>query len=67
MFELKQICSYDFLVCVYTCFAVGDPIMIMGKVLTPLTGLSLSHLCACPKQGPGCPSVYMCGDTCYVQ
>jgi hypothetical protein len=37
---------------VYICIAVGDPIIKRERIGLPLTGLTLSHLCACPKPGP---------------
>jgi hypothetical protein len=40
---------------VYICIDVGDPVIKRGR----LTGLTLSHFCACPKPGPGFPTPYV--------
>jgi len=46
IFEWK---TADFLLFVYICISVGDPIINMVDVGIPLTSLSLPHFCACPK------------------
>ena len=51
LFELKQTCA-DFLLFVYNCIAVDDPIIKRRRIGTPFFGLILQHFCACPKQEP---------------
>jgi hypothetical protein len=38
---------------------VGDSVIKRGRVAISLTGLTLSHFCACPKPGPGFPMSYV--------
>ena len=43
-----------FLLFVYICITIEDPIIKSETVGIPLTSLILSHFCACPKPGLGC-------------
>ena len=45
----------------YTCIcnAIGDPIIKRGRFRIPLFDITLTHICACPKQGPAFPMTYV--------
>jgi len=45
-------CAGLFFVFVYICIVVGNPVIKRGGLRIPLTGLTLPHLCVCPKSGP---------------
>jgi hypothetical protein len=45
-----------FLLFIYLWIAVGDPIIKRGMVRIPFTSLTLSHIFACLKPGPGFPT-----------
>jgi hypothetical protein len=42
---------------VYICITIGNPFISDGVVGIPLFGLTPPHICVCPKQGPGFPTV----------
>ena len=44
---------------VYTCIAVGDPVIKKGWGTISLTSLTPPHCCACPKPGPGFATSYV--------
>jgi hypothetical protein len=48
-----------YLLYVYICFAIGDPIIKRGMVEISLTGLTLPYFFACPKPGPVFPASYI--------
>jgi hypothetical protein len=50
-----------FLLFVYICIAVGDPVIKRAGLEFPLTDLNLPQFCACPKPGPGFPPSYVVG------
>jgi hypothetical protein len=48
LFKRKQMSAGFLLLFVYICIVDGDPMM-------PLSGLTLPHICPCPKPRPGFP------------
>jgi hypothetical protein len=48
-----------FLSFVYICTAIGDLVIKRGGIGIPLTGLTQSYFCACPKSKPVHPTSYV--------
>jgi len=57
-----NLCRF-FLMLIYICIAIGDPLTMYqeGKVGISLIGLTLPHYCACPKPWHGFPTSYVLG------
>ena len=63
--EWKQISAgFFYLLFLYICIAVGDPVIKRGGGGIPLTSLTLPHFCARPNQGPGLPTSYIVVSLC---
>ena len=62
LFDLTRTCA-DFLLFVYICVAIGDPILQIGTVQVQLTGLILLHECVFPKPEPVYPTSIRRGPT----
>ena len=58
LFEWKCICS-DFVLYVYFCWVIRDPIFKRWRVWISLTGKSQPHFCACLK-----PVFFLCSMVC---
>ena len=60
LFEWKRISLYaGFLPFVSICIVVGDSITKGGGAVIQLSGLTLSHFCACHKPEPGFTTSYV--------